>query len=154
LLSCYLSFRLYGDYFLISICGAKLVPMLRIIGRLNMQLNFKIAFLAAWTLAVLTIPFSESKVVKGRRNAYGSERATTVEKLPQKLYPGTTVQWDPHLAIRDVSGKLEPVELGDLSSMRQSDGSMISVTHLQVGTGKRDYIENEKQFRPVASTSI
>jgi hypothetical protein len=84
---------------------------------------------------------------KGRRDAFGSERASYAEKLLEHVYSGAKVEWDPVLAIRQHSGELVPVDLGDFSTTRRSDGTTDGIALLEIGTDKSEYIKKLKKFQ-------
>ncbi|HVI06840.1 MAG TPA: hypothetical protein VND65_00955, partial [Candidatus Binatia bacterium] len=88
-----------------------------------------------------------SQEIKGRRAAFGIERAEEVETLLHTLFPGSAVQWDPFLAIRRGGGPPEPVDLGNFTATREPDGSFYGVALLEVGSAKSDHIEKLKKFR-------
>jgi hypothetical protein len=85
--------------------------------------------------------------VKTRREAYGAERAGQVETLLHALFPNDKVEWDPVLAIRQGSGTLMPVDLGNFVATRHEDGSTSGVTALEVGTAKARHLEKIKKFQ-------
>jgi hypothetical protein len=86
--------------------------------------------------------------VKGRREAYGAERAGEVETLLHSLFPNAKVEWDPVLAIREGSAPPTPVDLGNFTATRESDGAISGVAELEVGTAKAGHIEKLKKFQP------
>lgn len=104
---------------------------------------------ALYSIALIAASIADAQIIKSRRDAYGADRATRVETLLQALYPGAIVQWDPVLAIRDSSGALTAIDLGDLETTRRSDGSVTGVTVVEAGTAKADYIRNVTKFQPV-----
>jgi hypothetical protein len=84
---------------------------------------------------------------KGRRDAFGSERAIYAEKLLEHVYSGAKVEWDPILAIRQHSGELVPVDLGNFSTTRRSDGTTDGIALLEIGTDKSEHIKKLKKFQ-------
>jgi hypothetical protein len=78
---------------------------------------------------------------KGRRDAFGSDRASYAEKLLEHVYSGAKVEWDPVLAIRQHSGELVPVDLGNFSTIRRSNGTTDGIALLEIGTDKSEYIK-------------
>ena len=75
--------------------------------------------------ALASIPTLTHAQVKGRRDAYGAERASHVEALLGALFPTAAIQWDPVLAIRDASGTFVPVDLGNFASTAKSTGQRL-----------------------------
>jgi hypothetical protein len=91
--------------------------------------------------------FGQRAEIKGRRAAYGAERAGQVETLLHALFPGAKVDWDPVLTITEGSQPPTPVDVGNFVATRHSDGSVTGVTALEVGTAKETHIQKLKAFQ-------
>ncbi|HLW51419.1 MAG TPA: hypothetical protein VKW06_01130 [Candidatus Angelobacter sp.] len=91
---------------------------------------------------------------KSRREAMGEERASEVETLLSKLAPGSSVVWDPQLAIRVGSDQPIPIDMADFKVQPQADGSLWGVAALELGTAKKDYLAKLTKFQTVDSQSF
>jgi hypothetical protein len=97
-------------------------------------------------VSILHCASGAAQEIKGRREAFGRDRAAEVEALLHSLFPEARVEWDTVLAIRTGSDRPTPVDLGNYTSRRAEDGSIRGVAALEVGTTKLDYIEKLKKF--------
>jgi hypothetical protein len=99
------------------------------------------------TLVCLIPALGHAQISKGRRSAFGSQRAGQAEELLKSLYPGAKVEWEPVLAIRQISGEVLPVDLGNFATVNHEDGSSEGVAALEVGRDKLEHIKKLTNFQ-------
>lgn len=99
------------------------------------------------TLICMIPALVHAQISKGRRDAYGSQRAGQAEELLRSLYPGAKVEWEPILAIRKSSGEVLPVDLGNFATVNHEDGTSEGVAGLEVGRDKLEHIKKLTNFQ-------
>jgi hypothetical protein len=104
--------------------------------------------IAAALLLTLLVPYASfCQSQKSHRASYGELRATVMESLLEKIYPGSRFQWDPDLRV-EIDGAFQDATFQGFSLIATSNGEFEGATGIQVGKAKEEFLYNSEHFRP------
>jgi len=98
------------------------------------------------SLMIATIPpFCQTR--KSNREAWGAQRASVIEGVLVKLYPGSQVKWDPELTVEIPGNVPQAVEVAGFHLKLTPSGNFEGATGIELGKIKEQFIHNSKNFR-------